>query len=156
MKKQIVKGFSMLVLVIGLAAATAVVSAGQSNRVDTNIPFDFVVGDKVLPAGQYTMKELGAVGQAILISQKDAKSSVIRLTNELQPKNENTQARLVFHRYGQRYFLAEVWRGGDSAGRRLMRSRQERAIERELAAVVSKAEFAGNTYEAVELLAVVR
>ena len=156
MKKQIVKGFSMVVLAIGLAAVTAVVSAGQSNRVDTNIPFDFVVGDKVLPAGQYTMKGLGAVGQAILISQKDAKSSIIRLTNELQPRSENTQARLVFHRYGQHYFLAEVWGGGDSVGRKLMPSRQERAIERELASIVSKAEFAGNTYETVELLAVVR
>jgi len=156
MKRQFVRGFSMVVLVIGLAAVTAVVSSGQSNRVDTNIPFDFVVGDKVLPAGQYTMKGLGAIGQAILISQKDSKSSVIRLTNELQRKTENTQARLVFHRYGQHYFLAEVWSGGDRVGRRLMRSRQERAIERELAATVSKAEFAGNTYETVELLAVVR
>jgi len=156
MKRQFVRGFSMVVLVIGLAAVTAVVSSGQSNRVETNIPFDFVVGDKVLPAGQYTMKGLGAVGQAILISQKDSKSSIIRLTNELQPKTENTQARLVFRRYGQHYFLAEVWSGGDSVGRRLMRSRQERAIERELAATVSKAEFAGNTYETVELLAVVR
>ena len=156
MKKQIVKGFSMVVLVIGLAAVTAVVSAGQSKLVDTNIPFDFVVGDKVLPAGQYTMRGLGIVGEAILISQKDAKASVIRLTNVLQSNSKSTQARLVFHRYGQRYFLAEVWSGGDSAGRKLFRSRQERAIERELAAIVSKAEFAGNTYETVELLAVVR
>ena len=155
MKRQIVKGFSMVALVIGLAAVTAVVSVGQSNRVVADIPFDFVVGDKVLPAGEYTMRGFGRGGDAILISQNDAKSSVIRLTNELQP-SENTQARLVFHRYGQNYFLAEVWSGGDAAGRMLFRSKQERTIERELAAVVSKAEFAGNTYETVELLAVVR
>ena len=156
MKKQIVRGFSMVVLLIGLTTVTAVVSAGQSNRVDGNIPFDFIVGDKVLPAGQYTVRGIGSGNEVILISRKDAKSSVLRLTNLLQPNMKNTHARLVFHRYGQNYFLAEVWSGGDSVGRRLMRSRRERAIERELAAVVSKAEFAGNTFETVELLAVVR
>lgn len=49
MGKQILKGFTMLMLVLGLAFVSAVVSAnGQATRqVTVNIPFQFVVGDKV-------------------------------------------------------------------------------------------------------------
>ncbi len=158
MKKEILKGFSMLMLIVGLAFVTAVVSVkGQSSdRIVTNVPFDFVVGEKTLPAGQYTVKEVATGGRALLIAERNAKSSIIRLTNDLEPKRDKTQARMVFHRYGQHYFLAEVWNGGDSFGKQLQRSRQERAIERELAAIVSKSELAQSTYETVELVAVVR
>ena len=62
----------------------------------------------------------------------------------------------MFHRYNNRYFLAEVWSGGDSVGRKLTRSRHERAIERELASISSKSEFAQSTYAIVEIAAAVR
>jgi hypothetical protein len=66
---------------------------------------------------------------------------------------KNAAARLVFHRYGQRYFLAEVWNGADKVGRQLMKSRDELAIERELASISSKSEMAQSCYETVEVLA---
>lgn len=158
MKREFVRGFSMVLLIVCFAFVASVVSAnGQSaNQIVTNIPFDFVVGDKVMTAGEYRVKGLSQSGNLVLISARNAKSSVIRMTNELRPQSENTRARLVFHRYGQHYFLAEIWSGYGDAGRQLLRSRQERAIERELAAIVSKTELAGNTYETVELLASVR
>lgn len=158
MKREILKGFSTVALIIGLAFVTAVVSAnGQSaNRIVSNIPFDFVVGDQTMAAGEYTVRGLAQSGPAILISERSARSSTIRLTSELAPRSENTRARLVFHRYGQYYFLAEIWSGGGEAGRQLLRSRHERAIERELAAIVSKTELAGSTYETIELFAAVR
>jgi len=54
MAKQIIKGLSMLMLVVALAFVTSVVSAyGQSSRQVATIPFQFSVGDKDLPAGQY-------------------------------------------------------------------------------------------------------
>ena len=73
----------------------------------------------------------------------------MRLTDPIRPNKTNEQARLVFHRYGERYFLAEVWSGSDSTGRQLMKSRQERAIERELASIQG-------SYETVEVLAALR
>ena len=157
MKRQMFKGFSMVLLIVGVAFFTAVVSAkGQSEgQVVADIPFAFVVGDKVMTAGQYSVRRITQSGEALLISETDTKDSIIRLTNLVESNSDNTRARLVFHRYGQNYFLAEVWNGGET-GRMLLRSRRERAIERELAAIVSKTEFAGKTYETVELLAAVR
>jgi len=52
MKKQALKAITMLVSIIALAFMTAVVSNAQSRstKLRANIPFDFVVGDKVFKA----------------------------------------------------------------------------------------------------------
>jgi hypothetical protein len=62
----------------------------------------------------------------------------------------------VFHRYGERYFLAEVWNGVDRTGRQLLKSQEESAIEREFASISTKSETAKNSYETVEVLAALR
>jgi hypothetical protein len=54
MKKRILKNFTMLSLLLML---TAVSDAAQSERTKvTNIPFNFIVGEKTLPAGEYTLE----------------------------------------------------------------------------------------------------
>jgi hypothetical protein len=158
MKKEIVKGLAMVTLVIAIALATAVVSAnGQSNRlVVADIPFEFVVGDKAMPAAEYRVRPAAALGKGILIQTADSNNSALRLTNTLEPRKNKTHARLVFHQYGNRYFLAEVWTGGDDRGLQLTKSRHERAIERELATIASKSKSAPGTYAIVELVAAIR
>ena len=157
MKKEILKGFTMLALIVALALATAVVSANaQSSRLVTNIPFEFVVGNQAMPSGKYITNPATADGSALMIQSADAKNSVVRLTNGIQSNGRSTNARLVFHRYGDRYFLAEVWNGGDSTGRQLIKSRQERALQRELASISPKSEPGQSVYEIVEVLAALR
>jgi len=68
---------------------------------------------------------------------------------------KSQQAKLVFHRYGQRYFLAEVWSGAGEPGRQLTKSQQERAIEKENAQIARHGGPAA-TYERVEVVAVLR
>lgn len=152
MKRQIGKGLTMLVLIVAVAFATAVVAThGQTQtRVSVTIPFEFVVGDKALPAGNYDLTDGVASGAAVRIHNYDERMSVIRLTNTIQPNPDKTRARLIFHRYGQTYFLAEVWSGGDREGRALLESKQERQLSRELSGL------AQNTFETIELVAMVR
>lgn len=155
MSKQILKGFTMLALIVGLSFVSAVVSAqGQSTQAVAKVPFEFIVGDKTLPSGQYTVRALSDTNKAALVIR--GTSSAIRLTNAIQPNKNKTQARLVFHRYGERYFLSEVWMGADSMGRQLLQSGQERSIERELASLGSKTDLARNTYAVVEIVATLR
>ena len=87
----------------------------------------------------------------MMIRAENAKSSALRLTNAIEDKRNAGQVKLVFHRYGERYFLTEVWTG--ESGRELLKSKQERAIERELASVPSKGGSAQARYERVEILA---
>jgi hypothetical protein len=161
MEKEVIKGFTMLLLIVVLAFATAVASANaqSSKKVVADIPFEFVVGDQAMESGEYTLRANGTQGNALIIQSMDAKSSAIRLTNAIErPRSQghSTKARLVFHRYGQRYFLAEVWSGADSTGRQLLKSRQERAIQRELASIRPQGELTQSSYEMVEVVATLR
>ena len=152
MRKQVTKGLAMFMLVMALAFATAVVSAnGQSRQAKANVPFDFIVGDQTLVSGNYAIEALSAGGECLRISNAEPKKgSVARLTMPLNGKSEH--AKLVFHRYGQRYFLAEVWTDGGFQGRQLMKSKQERAIEKEGARIASLGGSpARATYETVAI-----
>ena len=79
----------------------------------------------------------------------------MRLSNSLPAKNGKSNPRLVFHRYGEQYFLAEIW-NGDFTGRQLMRSSKEKALQRDLATIASKSDHAAKTYELVEVVAIAR
>jgi len=142
----------MFVLISGVFAISVVSANAQSMRVAAQIPFDFVVGSKALPAGEYTVNTITDGGAALQIRNADGSESAIRLTNSIaaKPKKSQSRSHLVFHRYGQTYFLAEVWREGDSGGRQLLPSKKERSMKRELGAL------AQNMYERVELVAMVR
>ena len=153
MKKEIVKGLTMVTLILVIALATAVASANaqSAKKVVADIPFAFVVGDQTLSAGEYTLKATNAPANGLLIQNAGGKSEAMSLTFVIEPNQNRRNARLVFHRYGQRYFLAEVWTGAGNVGRHLMKSRQERAIERELATIASKTELSESCYEIVEV-----
>jgi len=148
MKKEMLKGFTMLMLIVALALATAAVSASAQSRneVRASIPFEFVVGDKTLPAGEYNVRAI--TRDALLIQGTENGKSAIRLSNETEKSKRSMYSRLVFHCYGQKYFLAQVW-NGEMAGLELAKSRQERAIERE-------SNLAQTMYKTIEVVAVRR
>jgi len=163
MKKELLKGFTMLMLIVVLALATAVASANaqSSAKIVADIPFEFSVGYKALLAGEYSVKTVPTSGNALMIQSADGNTSALRLSQETGRMKDKTHARLVFHRYGERYFLAEVWNGVDRTGRQLLKSQEESAIEREFASISAASisapsETAKNTYETVEVLAALR
>lgn len=158
MRQQILKGITMLMLVVAVAFMTAVASAnGQSSRtVIATVPFEFKVGDKALPAGDYTVSTISASSSALAIRNQDSNRAAIRLAIPIQVRKASDKGKLVFHRYGQNYFLSEVWSGGESTGWQLLKSKQERTMESQLAAISSKSELAVNNYETIEIVAMVR
>jgi hypothetical protein len=158
MQKHILKGLTMLMLIAGVALMAALVSAHaqSSNSVVADIPFEFAVGSKSLKAGEYSVKAFTTNGDVLLISSEDSEHRVIRLTNSIEARVAPQKTKLVFHRYGQRYFLSEVWTAGERTGRQLLKSSEERAMENQLAAIPSSSEVARSSYERIEILAMVR
>ena len=143
--KQVLKGVTMLASIIVLAFATALVSSAQtrSQQIRANIPFDFVVGDRTLTAGNYAVGTISSgSADAIAVRGRDNRQRVVRLTNAVTENAKTKRARLVFHRYGNTYFLAQVWASGSSEGREMVRSKAERATEMELAKNASNGELA--------------
>ncbi|PYX30591.1 MAG: hypothetical protein DMG80_11925 [Acidobacteria bacterium] len=55
------------------------------------------------------------------------------MTRGIQNKEVQQESNLVFRRYGDQYFLGEVWISGRSTGRELPSSRKERLTKQESA-----------------------
>jgi len=134
MKKQVAKlmmmGLLSVVAMIVMVGSTQAQSLG--NRIRINIPFEFSVGDKKLPAGEYSIgRALPSSGDTVLlISSVNEKDSVFPLTNSAQSLDPKDADTLVFHRYGDQYFLFQVWPAGATYGRAVVRSRSEREAQR--------------------------
>src|SRR5258705_12279614 len=101
MAKQIIKGFTMLMLVVALAFVTALTLAyGQSSRQQVaNIPFEFAVGDKNLPAGEYAVGAMTSGGEALRIRGTKVSDSAIRMTSRVNKIEPAETGKLVFLRY---------------------------------------------------------
>ncbi|HET6977018.1 MAG TPA: hypothetical protein VFI24_11885 [Pyrinomonadaceae bacterium] len=134
MKKVIAKGFVTAALLV-----TAIIVAGVSAQAQTlqyrltaNIPFDFTVTGKKLPAGTYWVKRAQETsGDAVLqITTPDGHSTVNRFSIPIFTFNPKSEGELVFHRYGDEYFLAEVWPAGGGTGRSFPKTRNERELEK--------------------------
>ena len=154
MARPWVKGLTMLALLLTLALATTVATASGQNQsaVKANVLFEFIVGDKALNAGEYSVSAIGIGHDALAIQGINANDNAVRLVNTTTRSAEKS-TKLVFHRYGNTFFLSEVWTAGEVQGRQLLKSRQERAIERELS------QIAGNRtskYQEVVILASAR
>jgi len=154
MAKQLINGMAMLVLVASVTFVTATAANAQTrSRLHANVPFEFTVGGKNLPAGQYTITGLFNSGETVVVSNGD--ESAVRLTNGMISSETQSKSKLVFHRYGERYFLSEVWTAGENTGRRLLSSKAEDAVRRELTAVYRSRGIKQDVYERVELVAAV-
>lgn len=145
-----IRKMTMLLLVATLTLVGAAVSAnGQSSRNQiANIPFEFTIGSHNLPAGRYDVTQMTSGGDAVRIRSKSSSLSVIRLSNAVVKRNPSSQGKLVFHRYGNSYFLAEVWSAGYSTGRALRESNAEEAVRTELSA---NPKTRNQVYERVEI-----
>ena len=135
MKKQAYTTIAMIVLVGSLAMAA---QAQTNSRIAlrANIPFEFSIGNKSLPAGEYTVRSMSDDSSNCLlrIQSRDGKTSAVLQTSNVEGKAQK-RARLIFHRYGNQYFFAQAWVDGDSVGVEAWKSRAERDAERELAAI---------------------
>jgi hypothetical protein len=102
---------ALLVLSISmLVAALSVPLMAQTFMLKANIPFEFTVGNKVLPAGDYLIRSGG--GSSVLFLQGAVShADVLTLTFPKELGATNNPAgitKLTFDRYGNHYFLSEV------------------------------------------------
>jgi hypothetical protein len=139
MKKQAYTMIAMIILVGSMAVAARAQTSGRI-QLTASIPFQFNVGNKTLPAGEYTVVQVNSASGAILqIRSKDGRAGALVLTISVTGKTQES-AKLIFRRYENRYFLAQAWVDGDDTGFETSKSRAERAAEREIAGIKAKTE----------------
>jgi hypothetical protein len=127
MKKQITRTLLGSFAVLVLAAGAQAQSAGG---MEVQIPFDFVAGQKQMPAGKYTVRRVRVDSQGALVIKGEGNGAAAVVMTSTGDENP-ARAALTFRQHGERYFLALVSIPGTASVRELAPSRAERAAERE-------------------------
>ncbi len=107
---------------------------GQSTRGETvtDIPFPFTVANQSLPPGRYTITP---VNQTLLRIFDSHNQGTVILAHSTDAMAAEATGRMVFHRYGDAYFLSEVWDPTSGTGHQLFESRAETELTRKQTAV---------------------
>ena len=114
------KIFRVSLCALLLLAASAAIGQTMRNVV-ADVPFSFVVAGRQFPAGHYTVT--AASDYCLWISDSQHRGTYVPIHDSVRSTSEGTK--LVFHRYGDTYFLSAVWVSGRTIGRELYRSRAE-------------------------------
>lgn len=133
-----------IIVALGLLLAVSAAKA-QDLVLSANIPFDFVVGNRVLPAGEYRLDTVFQDSGVIALRDQDQPSTTMTGTIPRSLAAPCKTTKLVFHRMGNEYFLYQIWVEGRATGRELPKSRievqmaknQTRADEIIIAAVIT-------------------
>ena len=105
-------------------------SSGLSGALRVYVPFPFAVNGKTMNAGEYYISRDGE--HFVAIKDGSGKNTIFVLTHSVVTTEQQTSApKLVFHRYGDNYFLAQAWLSYSDDGRELSASGAERKQAKE-------------------------
>ena len=119
--------------ILFVLAAILIVPAvrAQQNGIKADIPFDFVVGDRAYPAGEYLLKSVLNDGVGIIrIENVQDVSSVFVTSVSCTEAMPSKQTKLVFRSMAGRYFLYQAWTAGKLSGHEFPRGRVEVQLAR--------------------------
>jgi len=101
----------------------------KTKRTNPRIPFSFVVNGKTLPAGEYSVRQPNSgINESFVRIQGTVQKvgALVMSTPTMESSSARPgTARLVFHRYGDQYFLSQIWTADDRGGQ-IPQTRKER------------------------------
>jgi hypothetical protein len=119
---------ALMILALAMVVSISPMAQAQ-NRTRANVPFEFSLEQKAMPAGLY---EIGALNGSVLVV-RNLETKDARLVIQSMHVEANAaaipHAKLVFHKYGEQYFLAEIWNGQSSIGVAFPESKQEKEMK---------------------------
>lgn len=118
------------VVMLMMIAAVAAAQIPATERITAQVPFTFVVANHVVPLGEYVIQRADPSGRVLMIRSPGARIDLFAAASMQKDETMSQADSLVFHRYGNRYYLVGV-KLGDS---RVIYSLKPSAFEEELLA----------------------
>lgn len=119
-----------LIMICLLLTATALFAQTENRTLmKINIPFLFSADNHTLPAGTYYVRTVTPERSIALVSA-DGKHSLVVNDMPNYAGDPSSDSRLVFQKYGDEYFLTQVWTSGDNVARNLLISKRQYEIAR--------------------------
>ena len=103
------RNYSRLVTSFAAVAAIAAVAPAQAQqdiRLVAHVPFAFTVGAATLPSDTYYLSRMNEHREVLML--RGDRTGAIVYTNERQLPRTDREPSLVFHRYGDQYFLRQI------------------------------------------------
>ena len=125
-----------MLAILALTLSICVPTISAQTIVKANVPFSFTVGKTEMPAGNYVVSSVSE--SAIAITDRNTGTSVLSLFRSEQAKSNDGTAKLVFHKYGDKYFLSQVGRGLGGSLIQLPTSEQEQEAQMQAARSTSQ------------------
>src|SRR5215469_15185516 len=94
-------------ITMALVLVALVPAYAQKTSATVNIPFSFTVDDVRMPAGEYVLSSPSE--RAVNLQHLGGPENKSAMTNNGSAANSDNHAKLVFHKYGNAYFLAAAW-----------------------------------------------
>jgi hypothetical protein len=114
-----------------LAIGAATPSFAQSTPlVKADIPFAFQANGKLMPAGTYRFSQEN--GSIMRLSGTDNHVQALAMALRDNGVKPATVSKITFNKYGDHYFLHNVWVAGSTTSYRCTTTKQEKNIVREL------------------------
>lgn len=111
-----------LMTVITVASAAAQVQSRRKVTLEASVPYEFVLGNRTLPAGIYVFematgspKSTDGAG-VLIVHNYERRLYVAVVTGVENDANVHPLPELVFVRNGDRFYLSKVWQQGEIAG----------------------------------------
>ncbi|MFL6463796.1 MAG: hypothetical protein ACJ73N_05235 [Bryobacteraceae bacterium] len=119
--------FMKLYLYSAVFAAALMCPSGYAQTINASarIPFNFRVGETVMPAGNYSIQDSRGV---LRMLNSDRKKGVLHLTMNASRSAMARDPKLEFTRYGEDYYLTSIWSANSSEGQTLLQSKHEREL----------------------------
>lgn len=122
--------FQAMAVAVLLSIVAAGVCGAQSRSLEVKVPFAFQVENKTMAAGSYRVESMPTGAGSLEILRNTSSDARLTISTIATASKDGTPApALVFHRYGNRYFLAEI-RSGDGHAREVFPSQQEKELAR--------------------------
>lgn len=121
-------GLIACALTLGSIASTPFASAqGLSKNAEVNVPFAFQTATKTLPAGKY---HIVMESRNVIYLQGSSMGAFVVTYDAVASKTPD-HGTVVFHRYGDKYYLHEIWTAGSNIGVECPKSRAEKESQRQ-------------------------
>ena len=137
MKRQ----FLLLVAIAVFVTAFTTNASGQTGKtVRANVKFDFQIGDRVYPAGEYWIESISWHDNVLRIRHvSDANKTAFILANHSNAGASKGQTpRLVFQKKGADYFLTKIFLDTQQWGYSIAPSHLQRETEKRLASRITR------------------
>ena len=115
---------ALMLLAAALMISVPMVQA--QSRVKADVPFAFSVDKQSMSAGNY---EISALNDKVLeIRNLDTRQVRMLMKSQGVQASKIQNAKLVFHKYDDQYFLSQIWNGSSDTGIEFATSRREKEM----------------------------